>query len=260
MTGAMLLLAASASLGAAQMTTYYDAKGAHPQCSEGPTAYIRDCVFPSDMFAYMLSAKPTLVDDNGTCASRGFTFVTVDPIFTGFKLYWMGGPAAFQNYSTTWAPAHPNLAPALNTSLNANPACAKSSAPTAAATAATAAALAVAAPRDDPTSVVFDADPTGYLQCSEGPASYLDACVQMSDLYAYFRMKQPTLVRNATCAGLGMNFKHISTDPIFAGFEMFYAGGMVAFLRDQGAWQAAHPEMQKFLGVVRDANPACSLP
>ena len=29
----------------------------------------------------------------------------------------------------------------------------------------------------------------------------------------------------ATCTGLGKGYKHLSTDPIFAGFEMYYVGG-----------------------------------
>ena len=119
---------------------------------------------------------------------------------------------------------------------------------------------ALASRDDDPVSAIYDADPTGYLQCSEGNASYLSACVQMSDLYNYFRMKQPTLKRKTTCAELGMGFEYVSRDPIFPGFEMYYVGGEAAFTKENGAWLAAHPQLSQLLGAIRETNPACRLP
>ena len=120
-----VLFGTTAALAAcAQVTTYYDANGTHPQCSEASTAYMKGCVLPSDMFPYMLSDVPTLADDGGSCAQRGYEYVSADPVFTGFKLYWKGGAAAFQQKLATWGAAHPNLVPALNMSLHANTACA----------------------------------------------------------------------------------------------------------------------------------------
>ena len=44
--------------GAAGMSVIYDRAGVHPQCSQGPKAYMADCVLPSDYFSYILSADP----------------------------------------------------------------------------------------------------------------------------------------------------------------------------------------------------------
>ena len=42
----------------AGMSVIYDRAGVHPQCSQGPKAYMADCVLPSDYFSYILSADP----------------------------------------------------------------------------------------------------------------------------------------------------------------------------------------------------------
>jgi hypothetical protein len=90
-------VAAAASLRPAGQTqrddaiaVIYDAAGVHPQCTEGPLAYMRDCAFPSDFFMYTLSRTPTLISNGSTCAALGFQFCAVDKIFPGFKNYWRG--------------------------------------------------------------------------------------------------------------------------------------------------------------------------
>ena len=250
MRSVVLFGTAAALAAGAQITTYYDANGTHPQCSEASSAYMKDCVFKSDMFPYMLSDVPTLVDDGGSCASRGYEYVSADPVFTEFKLYWKGGAAAFQQKLATWGAAHPNLVPALNMSKAANKACAPAS---------PAAPTAPAAPHDDTTSVVYDADPAGHMQCSQGPATYLQDCVQVSDLFNYIRLNKPTFVRNTTCEALGKGFELIGPDPVFPGFALYFVGGRAGFMERYGSWLGSHGSMSAFLNATRDANPACSL-
>lgn len=109
--------------------TYYDkstSTTAHPQCSEGPALYMKNCVFPSDFFSYILSVDPVFITDK-TCTELGYEFVSYDAVFSGFKMYWKGGAAAFSDFITDFATNHHNdyqdVLMFLNKTRDDNPSC-----------------------------------------------------------------------------------------------------------------------------------------
>ena len=50
----------------------YDASGSSPQCSQGRESYMRDCVFGSDFYFYVVAGKPAF-GPRGWCGYRCFS-------------------------------------------------------------------------------------------------------------------------------------------------------------------------------------------
>ena len=106
-------------------------------------------------------------------------------------------------------------------------------------------------------AIIYDA--TGrHPQCSQGAKSYMQDCVLPSDYYSYILSADPVLdASGKTCADLG--YTHVSTDPIFHGFELYWKGGPQAARAFSESFRAGHPDTATFLNASRDYNPACSL-
>ena len=83
-------------------------------------------------------------------------------------------------------------------------------------------------------------------------------CVLPSDYYSYILSADPVLDESGkTCNDLG--YTHVSTDPIFRGFELYWKGGPEAAHVFSESFHKGHPDTAKFLNASRDYNPACSL-
>lgn len=106
-------------------------------------------------------------------------------------------------------------------------------------------------------AIIYDA--TGrHPQCSQGTKSYMQDCVLPSDYYSYILSADPVLdASGKTCDDLG--YTHVSTDPIFHGFELYWKGGPEAARAFSESFHEGHPDTGKFLNASRDYNPACSL-
>ena len=206
--GLLLALVAAQATGSAGARggtlAFYDAAGVHPQCSQGPAAYMTECVLSTDYFGYVLAADPVQTSTAG-CADLGYTYVARDPVFN-FDLYWKGGPAAVAAFEKAFAPGHPEVQTFLGAAMAKNPACN--------ATAAVAVAVAVADAKRRPKATATPSagaagmitayDHAGALpQCSEGPADYMTDCVQQCDFVAYLKSERPTRVPGASCAEMG---------------------------------------------------------
>jgi hypothetical protein len=221
----------------------YDAAGVHPQCSEGDYNYMAGCVLPSDYFSYILSAHPVL-STRGNCSSLGFTFVSTDPIFSGFRLYWKGGAPAFSAWSKGFGAGHAQLGVYLAEARGKNPACGSPAPPS----------TVPSAP-----GVMTYYDTAGALpQCSEGPASYMLGCVERVDMVAYLKSSAPKLIAGAHCSTMG--FKYASMDNIFPQVKLYWkasgAGGL-SIQQYFGAYFANHTRALGYLNATRDATPAC---
>ena len=106
-------------------------------------------------------------------------------------------------------------------------------------------------------AIIYDV--TGrHPQCSQGKKAYMTDCVLPSDFYSYILSADPVLdTSGKTCADLG--YAHVSTDPIFHGFELYWKGGASAMSAFEKSFRMGHPDTGKFLNASRDYNPACSL-
>ena len=102
------------------VVAYHDATGTFAGCYEGEHARMRDCVMPSNYFAYMLSAAPVL--DVQNCTALGFEYVEVDFLWQ-VQLFWKGGAAAASAYWSSFTASHPDMEAFLNKSRDENPAC-----------------------------------------------------------------------------------------------------------------------------------------
>lgn len=100
---------------------WYDATGKHPECAEGPTKYMTDCVMKSNFFAYIRMWQPTVVEK--TCAELGYETTGADAVFNPMDMYWKGGPAGFKTFGGKYLPGHPDIFSLLNSTRLANPAC-----------------------------------------------------------------------------------------------------------------------------------------
>lgn len=110
---------------------------------------------------------------------------------------------------------------------------------------------------DASQAIIYDAAGK-HPQCSQGAKSYMLKCVLPSDFYSYVLSADPVLDSSGkTCADLG--YTHVSTDPIFHGFELYWKGGPAAAHAFSESFHAGHPDTAKFLNASRDYNPACSV-
>ena len=83
-------------------------------------------------------------------------------------------------------------------------------------------------------------------------------CVLPSDFYSYILSADPVLdASGKTCTDLG--YTHVSTDPVFRGFELYWKGGPQAARAFSKSFHAGHPDTGRFLNASRDDNPSCSL-
>ena len=165
----------------ASLLAYYDATGKHPQCSQGPTTYMEQCVIPTDYLSYMLAADP-VTSTTQNCSELGFEFVSPDPVFSKFDLYWKGGAAGIAAWSKIFSLGHPDLMKFLSAARDKQPACSDQHtdpthlAPTP--------SRILYKPRAQPEDEMMTAyDESGTLaQCAEGPAAYMTNCTFPNDM------------------------------------------------------------------------------
>ena len=265
-------LVAVGTLGGQQpWLSVYDAARVHPQCSQGPAVYMKECVFPTDYFSYVLSADPRQTDTSN-CTQLGYEYVMADPSFPKFDLYWKGGAAAFAAFRETFGPNHEELTAYLNAARDDNPACNTTSThppprPTPVASLAPASDRAVPArpastsarPRlgGSDGSTMTSYDHTGALpQCAEGPTAYMTECVAPVDFVAFLKSAEPTRIPGSHCTSMGYAYQGM--DNIFPQVRLYWKKGTNTTMQDYfGAYFKNHSEAFGFLNYTRDRTKAC---
>ena len=139
------------------------------------------CVIPTDYLSYLLAADP-VTSTTQNCSELGFEFVSADPIFSKFDLYWKGGAAGIAAWSKTFTLGHPDLMKFLSGARDKQPACSDQS------THPIHPALTSDLALDEPLTHSEDEMMTAYdesgtlAQCAEGPAAYMSNCTFPNDM------------------------------------------------------------------------------
>lgn len=111
--------------GASTTVALYDASGAFPECSEGPSSYMINCSLVSDAFFYFRAVRPR-VSFEKLCADlnpRNELVLKADPVFQQMAVYWPGGALDFFKNQTEYLITHGSLAPFLDRLAKGNSAC-----------------------------------------------------------------------------------------------------------------------------------------
>ena len=245
-----LMLALSlAPATATSVLTYYDAAGKHPQCSQGPETYMKQCVLTTDYFAYMLSADP-ITTTTQNCTELGYEYVAADPIFSKFDIYWKGGPAGFQAWGKSFNPGHPGTIKFLSAARDKQPGC-KDHHRTP--------LTPLTQPPHTTDATMTAYDESGVLpQCAEGPAAYMANCTFPNDMVAYMLSGKPVLVPGSKCTSMG--YEKVTTDNIYPLVTLYWKKGHKPSMSEffTGFFKN-HTSAFQMLNFTRDHTPACKI-
>eukprot|EP00935_MAST-01C_sp_MAST-1C-sp1_P002497 g2497.t1 len=240
----------------------YDASGKSPQCSQGKESYMRNCVFPSDFYFYIVAERPVFGKPGISCTDMGWNEAEHifhgqhDPIFHGFDGYWHGGDAVFGTYDAMLHKTHDPLGDIgqyLAASRDYNPACSLPGPP---APKVLRRSSSLPMPDANATAVLYDSS-GAFGQCLEAPYLYLRDCIVPSDFFTFFLSHEPVLESfNRTCEQLG--YTAADTSSVFAGAKGYWKGGQANATQFMAGYRAGHPNINAFLARTRDGNPACS--
>ena len=232
--------------------------GKHPQCSQGPLTYMNDCVIPTDYFSYLLAADP-VTSTTKNCSELGYEFVSPDPVFSKFDVYWKGGAAGFSAWAAKFSVGHPELIKFLSAARDKQPACGdKSPAHTTSITSHT--LHTYRALSKYPTGAIMTAyDASGALpQCAEGPATYMANCTFPNDMVAYLLSGKPVLLPGSQCTSMG--YELVAKDNIYPAVTLYWKKNHVPSLPQFfERFFANHSNTFRMLNYTRDHTTACTI-